>query len=165
VQIIEDWMNLHQNINTQLIKCPNRLLVGPARNLGVQYLSSEYLWMLDDDDSLYDDQTLDKVIKTLESEPKDIYACGFRSLKNNHTAIPEKTMNATEFALWAAGVWSKIIKTNLYVQQPDYLPEDSWLGCILADNAKTIGTMSFCCYVWDNRQQNNGAITRSWDYL
>jgi len=148
--------------NVKIIKCNQRKLCGTARNIGVKYATGNYVYCMDIDDWL-SENCLSKILEKLDGNT-DIFYAPYKSLKDgNDVFIKPKTLR--DFANVPVGVWNKIYKRNLYVQQPDYMPEDVVPHFLLIDKCQTVGYFDFLVYVYDNSDENKGAISRTFDYL
>ena len=149
--------------NVKIIKCNQRKLCGTARNIGVKYATGNYVYCVDIDDKLFDG-ALPKILDKLDGTI-DIYFCPYRTLKNNQD-IFLKPKTITEFACTCpVGTLAKLYKRSLYVQQPDYMPEDVVPHFRLIDKCQTVGYFDFLVYEYDNRNEHLSAISRTFDFL
>lgn len=148
--------------NVKIIKCNQRKLCGTARNIGVKYATGDYVYCMDIDDWLNDD-SLSKILEKLDGSI-DIFYAPYKSLKDGKEVFIKPT-SVKDFASIPVGVWNKIYKRNLYVQQPDYMPEDVVVHFLLIDKCQTVGYFDFIVYNYDNRDENIGAISRTFNYL
>lgn len=148
--------------NVKIIKCNNRKLCGTARNIGVKYATGDYVYCMDIDDWLAEN-CLSKILEKLDGNT-DIFYAPYKSLKDGNDVFIKPT-SVKDFANIPVGVWNKIYKRTLYVQQPDYMPEDVVPHFLLIDKCQTVGYFDFLVYVYDNSDENKGAISRTFDYL
>lgn len=76
---------------------------GVARQLGIDRSNSKYIIFIDDDDYLYDEESLSKMYEKIENEKLDLLICDFICEKDNNYRI------ITEDSNWLHG---KIYKRN-----------------------------------------------------
>lgn len=148
--------------NVKIIKCNQRKTCGTGRNIGVKYATGDYIYCVDIDDWLADD-CLSKILEKLDGSI-DIFYAPYKALKDGKEVFL-KPSSIKEFVYVPVGVWNKIYKRSLYVQQPNYMPEDVVPHFLLIDKCQTIGYFDFLVYIYDNSNENTGAISRTFDFL
>ena len=159
-EIYRKWATKHNNL--KLIFGKKRALCGTARNIAFSQSNGQYVYFIDIDDRLAAN-SLQKVIDGLQSS-KDIYFCPFITLKDNNL-LKMKTENIEDFSKVPVAVWCKIYKREKFVQFPDYMPEDVVQNFLVMDRCQTFGYFDFPVYIYDNTNQNTGAISRTFDFL
>lgn len=70
-----------------------------------------------------------------------------------------------EAAKMPVAAWTKVYKRELYVNFPDYMPEDVYPHFLLIDKCQTFGSFDFTVVDYDNTPENRGAISRTFDWL
>lgn len=159
--ILKDYTIKYQNL--KVIKAKNKTGCGTARNVAVKYATGEYVYCVDIDDKLFDGalpKILDKLNGTI-----DIYFCPYRTLKTNQD-IFLKPKTITEFACTCpVGTLAKLYKRSLYVQQPNYMPEDVVPHYLLVDKCENVSYFDFLVYEYDNRNEHLSGISRTFDFL
>lgn len=159
--VLKDYATKFENL--KIIKSQFKVGCGTARNNAVKYATGDYVYCVDIDDKLFDG-ALPKILDKLDGTI-DIYFCPYRTLKTNQD-IFLKPKTITEFACSCpVGTMGKLYKRSLYVNQPDYMPEDVTPHYILVDRCKTVGYFDFLVYEYDNRNEHLSAISRTFDYL
>lgn len=159
--LLNRYAKLHSNL--KLITNKTKLSTGYARNLAVQHAVGEYIYMLDIDDKLYDNTVLSKILSQLDGTI-DIYYCPYYEQKNN-TVLMLKTTTIKDIVNAPIGILTKLYKRKFYVKQPGYRPEDVIPHFLVIDKCKTVSYFDFIVYNYDNRDENIGAISRTFDYL
>ena len=139
-----------------------RVSCGSARNLAFKHSCGEYVFCMDIDDKLASEDALDKLLAGLDG--KDIYFCSYASRKDKKNAVLSPHSIA-ESAKMPVAAWTKVYKRELYVEFPDYMPEDVWPHFLLVDKCKTFGYFDFAVVDYDNTPENKGAISRTFDWL
>ena len=104
----------------KIIALKQKRLNGGARNEGYLYLSDDvdYVYYIDSDDWLYDNQALEKINNKLQGQP-DVLFVGMASYKNNKTStcfIPQYKDKYEAFEGWS-GSCGKVIKKSLATRQ------------------------------------------------
>lgn len=148
--------------NVKIIKSKKRKTCGTSRNIGVNYAAGDYVYCVDIDDWLADD-CLSKILEKLDGSI-DIFYAPYKSLKNGKEVFL-KPRSIKEFVNIPVAVWNKIYKRSLYVQQPNYMPEDVVPHFRLIDKCQSVSYFDFLVYVYDNSDENKGAISRTFDFL
>lgn len=148
--------------NVKIVKSKNKKTSGTARNIGVNYATGDYIYCVDIDDWLANN-CLSKILEKLDGSI-DIFYAPYKALKDGKEVFL-KPSSIKEFVYVPVGVWNKIYKRSLYVQQPNYMPEDVVPHFLLIDKCQTIGYFDFLVYIYDNSNENTGAISRTFDFL
>lgn len=157
---LKKWCEKHDNL--KVVHCSKRLSAGTARNIAHQQCSGEYVMCLDIDDKLCSKDILKKVVDGLDG--KDIYACSYTSRKDKRDFIL-KPENIAQMAKMPVACWSKIVKRELWIELPPYMPEDVWTHFMLVDRCKTVGYFDFPVIDYDNTPENKDAMSRTFDWL
>ena len=95
---------------------------------------------------------------------KDFYACSFIS-RAAGKARTLKVASAEEAACIPVACWTKIVKRELWVNLPPYMPEDVWPHFMLVDRCRTFGCFEFPVIDYDDTPENKGAMSRTFDWL
>ena len=119
------------------------------------------MYCMDIDDRFYDGETLGKVLRELKDEDKDIFFCPFATPKSRAKLLPENTVKCMCYS--PIGCWTKMYKRELYVDFPDYMPEDVAAHFLLLDKCETVGSLNFPVYWYNN--VSSTAISRTFDYM
>ena len=160
MDIYKKWVE--QEHTLKVIRSKKKLDPGPARNLAAQQASGDYIFCLDVDDKLCSKDTLKKVIDGLDG--KDMYACSYMSRKDGREVkLEPKTF--LQVASCPVAPWAKIYKRELYVPFPRYTPEDVLPHFLLVDHCRSFGYFDFPVVDYDNRPENKGAWSRTFDWL
>ena len=114
-------------IAKQLLKAPHKIIElkqkrynGGARNEGYLYVSddTDYIWYVDSDDWLFDNNALEKINNKLQNKP-DVLFVGMASCKNGITRIcflPQYKNRYEAICGWS-GSCGKVIKKSLATRQ------------------------------------------------
>ena len=140
----------------------SRLPAGSARNIAWSNSSGEYVMCIDSDDVLAGPDVLQRVLDGLDG--KDFYACSFIS-RAAGKARTLKVASAEEAACIPVACWTKIVKRELWVNLPPYMPEDVWPHFMLVDRCRTFGCFEFPVIDYDDTPENKGAMSRTFDWL
>lgn len=139
---------------------------GGARNEGYLHLSDDvdYVWYVDSDDWLYDDQVLDNINKRLQNKP-DVLFVGMAKYMNNNLSIactPDYKSRYDAIQGWS-GSCGKVIKKSLATRQEclfneGTLKEDKNQHCRICIYMKNFENYKKPVYVW-NRQNTRSVTT------
>lgn len=160
MEVFKKWQD--KNANLKVLHFDYQVKCGTARNIAYKEAKGEYVYIMDIDDKLYDKTTLRKMLDAYDG--KDIYFCPFMTTASQQF-IAREIKSLGELAIGPVGVWCKTYKRELYADQPDYMPEDVIPHYLVIDKCKTVGTMKFPVYVYDNSPKNDSAISRTFDLL
>lgn len=160
MDVFRAWAEREKNL--RIIHGSRKLAPGPARNLAVEKCSGDYLMFLDIDDRIHDDKALERILGALGD--KDVYACSYLSVKDNHVFVL-KPESFFQLAQCPVAPWGKIYRRSLYVPFPSYTPEDVAPHYVLLDRCQTFGYFDFAVIDYDNRPENKGAWSRTFDWL
>ena len=151
--------------NMKIIELEQKRLNGGARNEAYLHLDSDvdYVYYMDSDDWLYDNECLKKINDKLQSFP-DVVFVGLARYKNNKTEIcdiPEYKDKYEAFNGWS-GSCGKVIKKSLATRQEclyneGTLKEDKNQHCKICFYMKNFVTLKEPIYVWN--QDNNKSVT------
>lgn len=139
---------------------------GGARNFGVKLATTDYIWFIDADDTLFDDEVTDRVLKSLEyCHWPDCMALWNRLVddklkpdgyKDAHYDLP----NVSDLGSLPVAPWAKVFKRELYVEMPEgVLCEDTPWWFLQADKFETAAILKKPCVVYD--RNNKSAITET----
>lgn len=146
----------------KVVKWKHKIAAGTARNIAFKECIGEYVMCLDIDDKLASPDVLKKVIDGLDG--KDFYACPFISRADGKARML-KVENAEQAASIPVACWTKIVKRQLWVDLPPYMPEDVVPHFILVDRCSTFGCFGFPVVDYDDTPENKQAMSRTFDWL
>ena len=163
VNIAYKYVNKLSNI--KIVELKQKRLNGGARNEAYLYLSDDvdYVFCVDSDDWLYDDNVLENINNKLQSQP-DVLFGGLAQFKDNKLTIcfiPQYKDKYEAMQGWS-GV-GKIIKKTLAIKQEclyneGTLKEDKNQHCKICIYMNTFVLLKEPIYVW-NRQNNKSVTT------
>ena len=160
-------------IAKQLLKPPHKVIElkqkrynGGARNEGYLHLSKDvnYVWYVDSDDWLYNNQVLEKINQKLQSNP-DVLFVGMASFQNNKLStcfIPQYKDKYEAIKGWS-GSCGKVIRKSLAITQKclyneGTLKEDKNHHCKICIYMNTFALLKEPVYVW-NRSNSKSVTT------
>jgi len=160
-------------IATNLLKPPHKViqlkqkrLNGGARNEGYLYVSNDtdYIYYVDSDDWLIDNNALEKINNKLQSNP-DVLFVGMAQYKNDKTTtcfIPQYKDKYEAIKGWS-GSCGKVIKKELATRQEclyneGTLKEDKNQHCKICIYMKSFNLLQEPIYVW-NRDNHKSVTT------
>lgn len=168
---VNKFIKEHQDIKISLFNIHNQ---GPgmARNYGIKHAKGKYIWFIDDDDSLYDENSLAKLNDELIAfnYPDiiifNVMICKDKNEKKyyyTHKQLTTDIYKTPELLLKQQWPWSKIIRRefliNTGVQFPSlYMFEDIYFFTELFLHAKTISLTDNCYYRYI---KNSNSLTGS----
>lgn len=150
----------------KVIELKQKRLNGGARNEGYLHLSDDvdYVYYVDSDDWLYDNNVLMKINKKLQSQPDVLFVgiADYKDYKTNECFIPDYTDKYEAINGWS-GSCGKVIKKALATKQEclyneGTLKEDKNQHCKICINMKTFANLKDIVYVW-NRQNHKSVTT------
>lgn len=159
-RVLKSWQADHANL--KVIRSESRVLCGTARNRAVKEAQGEYVYCVDIDDRLADKSVLPRILSALDG--KDCYYCPFKDLRSGREDIV-KVDTVEKLARMPTGVMNKIYKRDLYSDFADTMPEAVAAHFSMIDKVKTVGSFDFVVYEYDNRLENEGAISRTYDFM
>ena len=149
----------------KIVELKQKRLNGGARNEGYLHLSEDvdYVYYIDSDDWLYDNEVLENINKKLQSYP-DVLFVGLARYKRGKTEIvdiPEYLDKYEAIRGWS-GSCGKVIKKRLATRQEclyneGTLKEDKNHHCKICINMKDFQILKKPCYVWN--QENMKSVT------
>lgn len=152
-------------INLKVYQLPQKRYNGGARNEAYLHLSDDvdYVWYVDSDDWLYDENVLENINKKLQKKP-DVLFVGMANYKNNKTDvcfIPEYKDRYEAMLGWS-GSCGKVIKKSLATKQEclyneGTLKEDKNQHCKICIYMKNFELLKIPVYVWN--QTNEKSVT------
>ena len=157
---------LKEDSHFKLVQLKQKRYNGGARNEGYLYVSDDvdYIWYVDSDDWLFDNQSLEKINNKLQDNP-DVLFVGMASYKNGKTMtcfLPQYRDIYEAIQGWS-GSCGKVIKKSLATRQEclykeGTLKEDRTQHrkiCIYMNNYRLLKTP---VYVW-NRDNHKSVTT------
>ena len=154
-----------KKMNIKIIELKQKRLNGGARNEAYLYLSDDvdYVYYVDSDDWLYDENVLDKINRKLQTNP-DVLFVGMASYKNNKLTtcfIPQYKDKYEAIEGWS-GSCGKVIKKSLATRQEclyneGTLKEDRNQHCRICIYMNDFKLLQEPIYVWN--QQNTKSVT------
>jgi len=149
----------------KIIKLKQKRLNGGARNEGYLHLSDDvdYVYYIDSDDWLYNDECLEEINRKLQSKP-DVLFVGMAKYKNNKTEIcfiPKYKDKYEAMQGWS-GSCGKVIKKSLATRQEclyneGTLKEDRNQHYKICINMNSFKLLEKPIYVWN--QSNAKSVT------
>lgn len=149
----------------KVIQLKQKRLNGGARNEAYLYLSDDvdYVYYVDSDDWLYDENALENINNKLQSKP-DVLFVGLAEYKNGKTKIcdiPEYVDKYEAIAGWS-GSCGKVIKKSLATSQKclyneGTLKEDKNHHCKVCINMSSFALLKKPIYVWN--KDNSKSVT------
>lgn len=163
IKIMQEYKKEHDNI--KIIELKQKRYNGGARNEGYLYLSDDvdYVWYVDSDDWLYDENALEKINQRLQLQP-DVLFVGMAYYKNNKLItchIPQYKNKYDALQGWS-GSCGKVIKKSLAIRQEclyneGTLKEDKNQHCKICIYMKDFALLKEPVYVWN--RNNSKSIT------
>ena len=158
-----EWAELPKNF--KLVRLKQKRLNGGARNEAYLHLSDDvdYVYYVDSDDWLYDENALEEINNKLQSKP-DVLFVGLAEYKNGKTKIcdiPEYKDKYEAIAGWS-GSCGKVIKKNLATRQEclyneGTLKEDKNQHCKICFYMNSFQILKKPIYVWN--KENYKSVT------
>ena len=149
----------------KIIQLQQKRLNGGARNEAYLHLSNDvdYVYYVDSDDWLYDENVLEKINNKLQTQP-DVLFVGMASYKNDKLTtcfIPRYKDKYEAIQGWS-GSCGKVIKKNLATRQEclyneGTLKEDKNQHCKICIYMNNFKLLQEPVYVWN--QQNHKSVT------
>ena len=150
----------------KIIELKQKRLNGGARNEAYLYLSEDvdYVYYVDSDDWLYDENSLEKINNKLQTKP-DVLFVGMADYKNNklNTCFIPKYKDKYEAIKGWSGSCGKVIKKSLATRQEclyneGTLKEDKNQHCKICIYMNSFKLLQEPIYVW-NRQNTKSVTT------
>ena len=158
-----EWAELPKNF--KLVRLKQKRLNGGARNEAYLHLSDDvdYIYYIDSDDWLYDNECLKKINNKLQTNP-DVLFVGMASYKNNILStcfIPQYKDKYEAIKGWS-GSCGKVIKKTLATRQEclyneGTLKEDRNQHCRICIYMNNFALLKEPIYVWN--QMNTKSVT------
>lgn len=158
-------LKYRQKMKIKIIQLKQKRLNGGARNEGYLHLSPDvdYVWYVDSDDWLYDENVLEKINNKLQTQP-DVLFVGMASYKNDKLTtcfIPQYKDKYEAIQGWS-GSCGKVIKKSLATRQEclyneGTLKEDKNQHCRICIYMNDFKLLQEPVYVWN--QQNHKSVT------
>lgn len=158
-------LSFNKKMNIKIIQLKQKRLNGGARNEAYLHLSPDvdYIYYVDSDDWLYDENVLEKINNKLQTNP-DVLFVGMASYKNdklNTCFIPRYKDKYEAMQGWS-GSCGKVIKKNLATRQEclyneGTLKEDKNQHCKICIYMNGFKLLQEPVYVWN--QQNTKSVT------
>lgn len=163
LKIEREYANTYPRIN--LVELKQKRLNGGARNEAYLHLSDDvdYVYYVDSDDWLYDENALEEINNKLQSKP-DVLFVGLAEYKNGKTKIcdiPEYKDKYEAIAGWS-GSCGKVIKKSLATRQEclyneGTLKEDKNQHCKICFYMNSFQLLKKPIYVWN--KTNHKSVT------
>ena len=163
---VEIAKSFESKMNIKVIELKQKRLNGGARNEAYLHLSDDvdYVWYVDSDDWLYDENVLTKINQRLQTKP-DVLFVGIAQYNNNRLqtyCIPTYIDKYQAFSGWS-GSCGKVIRKSLATRQEclyneGTLKEDKNQHCKICIYMNTFNLMKEPAYVW-NRQNYKSVTT------
>ena len=163
VEIVKEYQEKYGKI--KIVQLKQKRLNGGARNEGYLHLSDDvdYVYYVDSDDWLYDDEVLLNINRKLQSKP-DVLFVQLMEYKNGKTKvsdIPNYKDKYEAIAGWS-GSCGKVIKKSLATRQEclyneGTLKEDKNQHCKICFYMKSFQLLKRPVYVWN--KDNSKSVT------
>ena len=150
--------------NIRLFQTPQNMRQGGARNLGLSNSTGEYVVFLDSDDTLYENDSLEKLSNTINqnSYPDIIYTGMKISGKRDMTLMPTVDNCNKEYRLaeykWANVVticWKNSLLQKNMIRFPEKIRyEDVCFNFLGIEKSKTYAIGDFILYNYNNREDS-----------
>ena len=164
VDIIKDYQKRYSD-KIKLVELKQKRLNGGARNEGYLHLSDDvdYVYYLDSDDWLYDENALEEINNRLQSKP-DVLFVGIADYKKGETKIcdiPNYKDRYEAIQGWS-GSCGKVIKKSLATRQEclyneGTLKEDRNQHCRICIYMNDFALLKKPVYVWN--KENHKSVT------
>ena len=161
------------NDKFKIIKLKQKRLNGGARNEAYLHLSNDvdYVYYIDSDDWLYDNEVLENINNKLQSKP-DVLFVGLAEYKNGKTKtsfIPQYKDKYEALMGWS-GSCGKVIKKSLATRQEclyneGTLKEDKNQHCRICIYMKDFMILNKLCYVWNKENYKSVTTIRTKNIL
>ena len=158
-------LSFNKKMNIKIIQLKQKRLNGGARNEAYLHLSPnvDYVYYIDSDDWLYDENALEKINNKLQTKP-DVLFVGMAQFKNNKLStcfIPQYKDKYEAIQGWS-GSCGKVIKKSLATRQEclyneGTLKEDKNQHCKICIYMNNFKLLQEPIYVWN--QQNYKSVT------
>lgn len=166
-KIDSEWAELPNNF--KLIRLKQKRLNGGARNEGYLHLSDDvdYVYYVDSDDWLYNDEVLENINRKLQSKPDvlfvEIMECKNKKMKVSD--IPEYKDKYEAMGGWS-GSCGKVIKKSLATRQEclyneGTLKEDKNQHCKICFYMKSFQLLKKPVYVWNKDNYKSVTTVRT----
>ena len=162
-----EWTELPKNF--KLIRLKQKRLNGGARNEAYLHLSDDvdYVYYIDSDDWLYDENALEEINNKLQSRP-DVLFVGIAEYKKGKTKIcdiPDYKDKYEAIAGWS-GSCGKVIKKNLATRQEclyneGTLKEDKNQHCKICFYMNSFQLLKKPIYVWNKENYKSVTTVRT----
>ena len=163
VEIAQNYMDKLTKL--KIVKLKQKRYNGGARNEGYLYLSDDvdYIYYMDSDDWLYDNNALDSINNKLQKKP-DVLFVGMAKFRNDEIRtcfIPQYKDKYEAIQGWS-GSCGKVIKKRLATRQEclyneGTLKEDKNQHCKICIYMNDFELLKRPVYVWN--QQNSKSVT------
>lgn len=150
--------------NIKLFSTPKNSRQGAARNIGIDHATGDYILFVDSDDTLSNNQIIEKVVHKLEEENNpDILYLGFKMVgRRDLEIIPDEENTQKPFRLGEnkyINVFSICWKTDLVKSNnirflEGIMYEDVYFCFLGMEKAKTYSYMSDIFYIYNNRDDS-----------
>lgn len=165
VEIAKSFLTIYTQNQLKIIQLKQKRLNGGARNEAYLHLSDDvdYVYYVDSDDWLYDENVLEKINNKLQTQP-DVLFVGMASYKNDKLTtcfIPRYKDKYEAIQGWS-GSCGKVIKKSLAARQEclyneGTLKEDKNQHCKICIYMNDFKLLQEPVYVWN--QQNHKSVT------
>ena len=165
VNIAKKYQDYYTDYVLKIVQLKQKRLNGGARNEAYLHLSDDvdYVYYVDSDDWLYDENVLEKINNKLQTKP-DVLFVGMASYKNNKLStcfIPKYKDKYDAIEGWS-GSCGKVIKKELATRQEclyneGTLKEDKNQHCRICIYMNNFKLLQEPVYVWN--QQNHKSVT------
>lgn len=168
IEVIEKYLPKFKKKckGVKFIKNKSKRLNGGTRNVGIIEAEGEYVFSIDCDDYLIDNNVLSDIDKKLNGE--DVMFLGYKMLlADNSTCeyIPDFKSIDEAIEGHSCSLWTRVVKTSLIKQvlyKEGTLFEDQAHHYRLMEKTKTISCLGRVTHIWNRKNQNQ--ISKRDDY-
>ena len=168
VNIVKEYQEKYKD-KIKIVELKQKRLNGGARNEGYLHLSDDvdYVYYVDSDDWLYDDEVLENINRKLQSKPDVLFVqiMEYKKGKTKVSDIPEYIDKYQAMAGWS-GSCGKVIKKSLATRQEclyneGTLKEDKNQHCKICYYMNTFQLLKKPVYVWNKDNYKSVTTVRT----
>ena len=168
VNIVKEYQQKYKD-KIKIIELKQKRLNGGARNEAYLHLSNDvdYVYYVDSDDWLYDDEVLENINRKLQSKPDVLFVqiMEYKKGKTKVSDIPEYIDKYQAMAGWS-GSCGKVIKKSLATRQEclyneGTLKEDKNQHCKICYYMNTFQLLKKPVYVWNKDNYKSVTTVRT----
>ena len=168
VNIVKEYQEKYKD-KIKIVELKQKRLNGGARNEGYLHLSDDvdYVYYVDSDDWLYNDEVLENINRKLQSKPDVLFVeiMEYKNKKTKVSDIPEYKDKYEAIGGWS-GSCGKVIKKSLATRQEclyneGTLKEDKNQHCKICYYMKSFQLLKKPVYVWNKDNYKSVTTVRT----